>query len=368
MKKEIMNFKNGDLGEITGYSKNEDVFLNLGNVCFNLGYTSNNSVGKTYLYKKRIIKICESLDITGVDSVSTNIKITKDTDFYNTYISEDNFYDLCLESHAKNARAFRKWVTSDVLPSIRKHGGYIGENATEEQVDKLVKYSLPKLKETFKKENIEKIHDTYYDIKEFYKGKSSDFRLKMMRNIERGLDERIDIYKDKKQVALITICDDLIKIIKEDHEKLKQRVSGGIRSHKTRLINKLQPKDEEYMVLDCHGMSENYMYETVKDDFTGDNITTKTNAYNNWIKYFPTYQLKRKEDLNIDWTKKINVFLKFDCVDKVDTQNLTKSIIDQVISRVYHEDDRIVEKIVAERNKTVNSYKEGKIYICIKNI
>ena len=218
MKKEIMNFKNGDLGEITGYSKNEDVFLNLGNVCFNLGYTSNNSVGKTYLYKKRIIKICESLDITGVDSVSTNIKITKDTDFYNTYISEDNFYDLCLESHAKNARAFRKWVTSDVLPSIRKHGGYIGENATEEQVDKLLKYSLPKLKETFKKENIEKIHDTYYDIKEFYKGKSSDFRLKMMRNIERGLDERIDIYKDKKQVALITICDDLIKIIKDDKE------------------------------------------------------------------------------------------------------------------------------------------------------
>ena len=367
MKKEIMNFKSNKLGEIKGYVRDENIFLNLGFACFNLGYTSD-AKGKTYLYKKRIVTICKSLDITGFDAVSNSIKITKDIDFYNTYISEDNFYDLCLESHAKNARAFRKWVTSDVLPSIRKHGGYIGENATEEQIDKLVKYSLPKLKETFKKENIEKIHDTYYDIKEFYKGKSSDFRLKMMRNIERGLDERIDVYKDKKQVALITICDDLIKIILDDRDKLRQKISGGQKSHKTRLINKLQPKDEEYMVLDYHGMSENYMYETVYDEILDENITRKTDTYNNWIKYFPEYQLKNKDELNIDWSKGINVFLKFDCMGKFDVQNMAKAIVDQVITRYYHEDDRIVEKIVTERNKTVNSFKEGKIYICIKNV
>ena len=110
------------------------------------------------------------------------------------------------------------------------------------------------------------------------------------------------------------------------------------------------------------------MYETVYDEILDENITRKTDTYNNWIKYFPTYQLKDKDDLNIDWTKGINVFLKFDCIDSVDVQNMSKSAIDEIITRCYHEDDRIVEKIVTERNKTVNSFKEGKIYICIKNI
>ena len=110
------------------------------------------------------------------------------------------------------------------------------------------------------------------------------------------------------------------------------------------------------------------MYETVYDEILDENITRKTDTYNNWIKYFPEYQLKNKDELNIDWSKGINVFLKFDCMEKFDVQNMAKAIVDQVVSRVYHEDDRIVEKIVTERNKTVNSFKEGKIYICIKNI
>lgn len=40
-------------------------------------------------------------------------------------ISESGLYALILRSNKPEARAFRKWVTSVVLPSIRKHGGYI---------------------------------------------------------------------------------------------------------------------------------------------------------------------------------------------------------------------------------------------------
>jgi len=288
-------------------------------------------------------------------------------------VATDDFIPECimypLIGKAKNEKAtkFMLWV-GHVLVEIREHGGYIIENATEEQVDKLTKYSLPKLKNTFITENIESIHDIYYDVKEFYKNKNTNFRLKMMKNIKCGLEERINIYKDKKQIALITLCDDLIKIILSDIDQLRQRISGGQKSHKTKLINKLQPKDDEYMILNCHGMSENYMYETIYDKELNENITRKTKSYNNWIKNFPEYQLKNKDELNIDWTRKINVFLKFDCLETFDTQNMIKSTIDQIITRCYYEDDRIVEKIVTEKNKSVKSYKDGKIYICIKNI
>ena len=43
-----------------------------------------------------------------------------------TIISESGLYSLILRSRKESARAFRKWVTSEVLPSIRKTGGYGG--------------------------------------------------------------------------------------------------------------------------------------------------------------------------------------------------------------------------------------------------
>ena len=42
-----------------------------------------------------------------------------------TVINEDGLYDVILDSRKPEARRFRKWVTSEVLPSIRKHGAYM---------------------------------------------------------------------------------------------------------------------------------------------------------------------------------------------------------------------------------------------------
>ncbi len=42
-----------------------------------------------------------------------------------TFVNEDGLYDVILDSRKPEAKAFRKWVTSEVLPQIRKTGGYI---------------------------------------------------------------------------------------------------------------------------------------------------------------------------------------------------------------------------------------------------
>src|SRR5690625_485600 len=41
-----------------------------------------------------------------------------------TFVNEDGLYDVILDSRKPEARKFRKWITSEVLPSIRKTGGY----------------------------------------------------------------------------------------------------------------------------------------------------------------------------------------------------------------------------------------------------
>ena len=40
------------------------------------------------------------------------------------FVNEDGLYDVILDSRKPQAKAFRKWITSEVLPSIRKTGSY----------------------------------------------------------------------------------------------------------------------------------------------------------------------------------------------------------------------------------------------------
>jgi len=52
-------------------------------------------------------------------------------------VNEYGLYNLILASRKKEAKAFKKWITHEVIPSIRKTGGYIaGENDMDE--DELV--------------------------------------------------------------------------------------------------------------------------------------------------------------------------------------------------------------------------------------
>lgn len=47
-------------------------------------------------------------------------------------INESGLYDVILDSRKPQAKAFRRWVTSEVLPDIRKHGGYLTDDKIEE--------------------------------------------------------------------------------------------------------------------------------------------------------------------------------------------------------------------------------------------
>lgn len=51
-----------------------------------------------------------------------------------TFVTEAGMYDVILRSDAPTAKPFRKWVTSEVLPSIRKHGAY----ATPQTIDSML--------------------------------------------------------------------------------------------------------------------------------------------------------------------------------------------------------------------------------------
>lgn len=118
-------FENHEFGKLRVIVKDDGtVLFNLHDVGWSLGYTVKNDRGQLFLRKNKLIDIIQSLEIPVVSLSDTKVELTTALDFEQLYITEDGLYDLILESRASGARKFRKWVTQEVLPSIRKTGVY----------------------------------------------------------------------------------------------------------------------------------------------------------------------------------------------------------------------------------------------------
>ena len=80
-----------------------------------------------------------------------------------TVINESGLYSLILSSKLQKAKEFKRWVTSEVLPSIRKTGGYIAgekEMTEEELIAQALVVVNRKLEEKSKENEILKIDNS----------------------------------------------------------------------------------------------------------------------------------------------------------------------------------------------------------------
>lgn len=94
--------------------------------------------------------VCKALDIgnpsQAISKLDDDEKVTLTTNEGHSgklggaqmlnVISEAGLYSLILKSRKPEAKVFKRWITHDVIPSIRKNGGYIAgqENMTAEEL------------------------------------------------------------------------------------------------------------------------------------------------------------------------------------------------------------------------------------------
>ena len=83
--------------------------------------------------------VCKALEIANVGNVRQRLSAkgirtmetpTKGGTQKMIFINEANLYKTIFQSRKDSAERFTDWVTSEVLPSIRKNGGYIAEQET----------------------------------------------------------------------------------------------------------------------------------------------------------------------------------------------------------------------------------------------
>lgn len=105
----IQVFNSPQFGEIRTAGTSEDPLFCLSDVCSVLGLRQGD--------------VKQRLD-DGVVSTQPIID-TLGREQQANFVNEDGLYDVILDSRKPQAKAFRKWVTSEVLPAIRKTGGYL---------------------------------------------------------------------------------------------------------------------------------------------------------------------------------------------------------------------------------------------------
>lgn len=103
---EIQIFSNAAFGEVRVAEVNGDPMFCLADVCKVLDLDPSQVVRRL------------GDGVVTIHPIQDSLGRTQQANFVN----EDGLYDTILDSRKPDARAFRKWVTSDVLPSIRKHG------------------------------------------------------------------------------------------------------------------------------------------------------------------------------------------------------------------------------------------------------
>lgn len=77
----------------------------------------------------------------------------------NWFINESGVYSLVFGSHKPEAKAFKRWITHEVIPSIRKHGGYLTPAKAEEALlnpDTLIQLATALKEERAKRAEAEK--------------------------------------------------------------------------------------------------------------------------------------------------------------------------------------------------------------------
>ena len=115
---DLMLFNNPEFGEIRTVGLDGEPLLVGKDVALALGYTNPQKAIRDHVDDEDKT-VNETFSVNGTPIV---------------LINESGLYSLVLSSKLPGAKKFKRWVTSEVLPSIRKHGAYM----TSDTIDKMI--------------------------------------------------------------------------------------------------------------------------------------------------------------------------------------------------------------------------------------
>ena len=174
----------------TVVDENNEPWFALADICKAL------DLSNTPMVKSRLNK--DGCKLLNTDSISKNDSLeTRNLgNPYLTFVNELNLYKCILRSSKKEAEEFQDWVCGEVLPSIRKTGGYLIDKQ-DESFDELMSRALAAANEVLKRreERLKKVERENERITEENRILDCDNKL---------LKYNVDIQKDIVEESITT--------------------------------------------------------------------------------------------------------------------------------------------------------------------
>ena len=139
---EIKVFENSEFGKVRVSVVNNEPLFCLSDVCNVIGISNSRNV------KSRL----DTEDVRQMDT------LTEGGNQQVTFVTESGLYDVIIRSDSEKAKPFRRWVTTEVLPSIRKYGAYMTPETIEKTLtspDFIIKLATQLKDEQKKREQAE---------------------------------------------------------------------------------------------------------------------------------------------------------------------------------------------------------------------
>lgn len=131
MKFEKRNFMGIELDVLVGHPEHDLLFMATQAALAAGLKHAKQSVGQ-YLKRHSEVKAIKMGDLNGLSKVDLGLPNRPDTRRWETIwmVPEATLYGMLFRGHAPQSEPFRKWVTEEVLPTIRKTGSYNAEEST----------------------------------------------------------------------------------------------------------------------------------------------------------------------------------------------------------------------------------------------
>lgn len=212
MKGEITFFRNQEFGVIRAVEIDGEPWFAGKDVAASLGYSNTKDALISHVDEedKRIIQRSEIATLENNIPQSVLPVNFVSADIPNrglTIINESGLYSLILSSKLPRAKAFKRWVTSEVIPSIRKHGAYMTLETAEQMIS------------------------------------NPDFMIRLLQELKSEQEQRRELERQKKEDAPKVLFADAVKtsrtsiLVGELAKILKQ---NGVETGQTRLFSWLR--------------------------------------------------------------------------------------------------------------------------------
>lgn len=348
------------------------------------------------IHETRIDKVNELINNNidefefGVDIIDLKVNLSTDYNFKTLGFTKmqvskaKNIYLLSEQGYMALVMLMRTDKAKEIRKQLRREYFYLKEEvqavtkiaeSTAETLKKLNehRFSNKRTIKTFENTDILHMPNLLLEFNNYINTLPAIKRLPLYKSAIKGIDRAVDkIGSNPVMLPYVCIANNNKELLLKAKNKLENKRNGGLKTGLKKKITALEqtiesiaPNFSKYKCVDVHGMSVNHLFETKIDLFTDKLITTKTVAYRRWLNDFPLEELKGFE--NVDWSKEVNLYLKFVAKEGYDADNLIKSFVD-TLSKYYNKGEdntvQIKEAVIIDRCK---NYNDGKIYFYMCN-